>query len=347
MLLKETPTPIEIDEKNKNEKNSGELNNNNSKNEILEQKNFELKFGNIIYKLKIQIDLKYIYFKLIELNEDDIPPLYYSNKTDLNTIISAFNIFPDTNSNTKRIILFFHNAYMNNKLYLNIKGNNISIIIKKIKDFTEDEYPINLTKTEITINEKIDIILNHIKYLKNNKNILLNDAKLLKKIIKEIQTSTYSKIKENERIINILNENIMNSDFQIKKNKEEIKSLKNEISKIKELIKNSLKKYENLNIKSLNQNKSRPTEPKNMLRMSKLTLPLPIKRLSTLDNIFTKELNNNKENSKCNNNLNELKNEENNLSKTQIIKKIDFSKITNFKKIEDKDLNVFNSNKYI
>lgn len=336
MLLMKTPTPIEIDEKNKN----GELNNNNnSKTEILEQKVFELKFGNIIYKLKIQIDLKYIYFKLIEFNEDDIPPSYYSKKIDLNTIISALNIFSDTTNNTRKIILFFHNAYINNKLYLNIKGNNISIIIKKIKDFTEDEYSISLTKTEITINEKIDIILNHIKDLKNNKNILLPDAKLLEEMIKEIQT----KIKENEKIIKSLNVNIMDCNFQIKKNEEEIKSLKNEISKIKELIKNSLKKYENLNIKSLNQNKSRPNELKNMLSLPKIQLPQPIKRLSTLEG-----LNNNKEKSKYNNNLNKLKNEENNLSKTQIIKKIDFSKITNFKKIEEKDLNVFNNNnKYI
>ena len=47
---------------------------------LFDKKDYELKVNNILYNLGLQIDSKYIYFRIIELKENDIPPIFYEKK---------------------------------------------------------------------------------------------------------------------------------------------------------------------------------------------------------------------------------------------------------------------------
>ena len=175
---------------------------------IINKKEYELNFNNIKYNLQIQSDLKYIYFRLIELKENKIPLSYYKNKFDLKEIIYLLKVYPELYNDLNKIMELLNLSYINNKLQLSIKNNNINIIVKIISGYTEIECPIKLNEEKININDKIELILNDIIYLRHNKNKLLTNAKLLEieNILKDIQFSTKRKLQENEDKIKILNQ---------------------------------------------------------------------------------------------------------------------------------------------
>ena len=131
-------------------------------------------------------------------------------------------------------------SYINNKLQLSIKNNNINIIVKIISGYTEIECPIKLNEEKININDKIELILNDIIYLKHNKNKLLTNAKLLEieNILKDIQFSTKRKLQENENKIKILNQKNYENLLKLKNNEETIIMLKNKLFQIENIINN-------------------------------------------------------------------------------------------------------------
>jgi len=225
---------------------------------IINKKEYELNFNNIKYNLQIQTDLKYIYFRLIELKENKIPLSYYKNKFDLKSIIHLLRVLPDIYNDLNKIMELLNFSYFNNKLQLSIKNNNINIIVKIINGYTEIECPIKLNEEKININDKIELILNDIIYLKNNKNKLLTNTKLLEieNILKDIQFSTKRKLQENEDKIKILNQKNYENFLKLKNNEETIIMLKNKLFQIENII-NNFKINQNQKIKdNLNYNQT-------------------------------------------------------------------------------------------
>ena len=141
---------------------------------IIDEKEYELKFNNIIYILQIQIDLNYIYFQLFENKEKS--QFYYYNTFDLTNIIILLKQPPEIN-NLNKIMNLLNTAYNNNKLQLSKISNDINIIIKIINNDIEIDCPIKLNETKFDFTEKIKEIIKDINNLKNNDNKLLTYKK--------------------------------------------------------------------------------------------------------------------------------------------------------------------------
>ena len=175
---------------------------------IIDEKEYELKFNNIIYILQIQIDLNYIYFQLFENKEKS--QFYYYNTFDLTNIIILLKQPPEIN-NLNKIMNLLNTAYNNNKLQLSKISNDINIIIKIINNDIEIDCPIKLNETKFDFTEKIKEIIKDINNLKNNDNKLL----------------TYKKIKIIEKIlnnhINILEKENYNNKIKINCNNDTLK----------------------------------------------------------------------------------------------------------------------------
>ena len=175
---------------------------------IIDEKEYELKFNNIIYILQIQIDLNYIYFQLFENKEKS--QFYYYNTFDLTNIIILLKQPPEIN-NLNKIMNLLNTAYNNNKLQLSKISNDNNIIIKIINNDIEIDCPIKLNETKFDFTEKIKEIIKDINNLKNNDNKLL----------------TYKKIKIIEKIlnnhINILEKENYNNKIKINCNNDILK----------------------------------------------------------------------------------------------------------------------------
>ena len=175
---------------------------------IIDEKEYELKFNNIIYILQIQIDLNYIYFQLFENKEKS--QFYYYNTFDLTNIIILLKQPPEIN-NLNKIMNLLNTAYNNNKLQLSKISNDNNIIIKIINNDIEIDCPIKLNETKFDFTEKIKEIIKDINNLKNNDNKLL----------------TYKKIKIIEKIlnnhINILEKENYNNKIKINCNNDTLK----------------------------------------------------------------------------------------------------------------------------
>ena len=198
----------------------------------LNKKDYELKYENIVYNLEIQIDSKYIYFKLIENKEDDIVPTYYKNKFDLKTITNKLKLIPDVYDDLNKIISLLNDSYTANKIKLSIKDNNINIIVTIIFGNIEVDCPINLIETKTEIDDKFEIIIKDIKQLKKNfKNSDNNKILEIEKMVKDMQILTNKKLEENEIKIKELS-------IKFEKSENNVKMLQNELFEIKKILKN-------------------------------------------------------------------------------------------------------------
>ena len=179
---------------------------------IIDEKEYELKFNNIIYILQIQIDLNYIYFQLFENKEKS--QFYYYNTFDLTNIIILLKQPPEIN-NLNKIMNLLNTAYNNNKLQLSKISNDINIIIKIINNDIEIDCPIKLNETKFDFTEKIKEIIKDINNLKNNDNKLLTYKKI--KIIEKI-LNNHINILEKENYNNKIKINCNNDILKINNN---------------------------------------------------------------------------------------------------------------------------------
>lgn len=106
-------------------------------------KEYNIKNGNELYNLRIEINQNDVNFILKNLNTS----LYYiyKNKIKISELIKALNI--EKNSNYNLILKTFDNIYKKNKIIINkVDDNNIKIIFEKSNIFKNIQFEINLEK---------------------------------------------------------------------------------------------------------------------------------------------------------------------------------------------------------
>ena len=109
----------------------------------LVNKEYNIKNGNELYNLRIEINQNDVNFILKNLNTS----LYYiyKNKIKISELIKALNI--EKNSNYNLILKTFDNIYKKNKIIINkVDDNNIKIIFEKSNIFKNIQFEINLEK---------------------------------------------------------------------------------------------------------------------------------------------------------------------------------------------------------
>ena len=246
----EAPTPTSTHPKTANANDQNKLNDSQLK--IINKKEYELKYENNIYNLQIQIDLNYIYFKIIQNKDEDIVQTFYKNKFDLKTITSILKLHPDIYNDLNKVISLLNDCYNTNKIRLSIKEKDVNIIITIINGNIEIECPIYLFVTKTGIDDKIEIIIDNIKLLKKsiNNNSANNKILEIEKTIKDMQILINTKLEENENKIKELS-----SKFE--KSENNVKILRDELFEIKKYIKEFIKfnyPQENNTIKNNNNN---------------------------------------------------------------------------------------------
>ena len=226
---------------------------------ILNHKEYNIKYENDNYVLRIEIDNKFITFILTKMNE--VVNCNYKNKYDLLSIVNKLTLNPSKHTDLNEILDIFDKVYLKNKLsILKVDDNTISIIIKFNIIFDEVTHELKLYKIYMNNNDKFNLSYNEIKLLQNkvdsiniNKN---NEIEQIKKKIIEMDTNLKKKneeiniikesINEKKNIINKQNEILMKQGNEIKEINNKLKEKENQIKIIakkldeKELIINNL-----------------------------------------------------------------------------------------------------------
>ena len=207
---------------------------------ILSEKEYSFKINEKNYTLIISNYNSYINFKFTESNI--IIFVCYENKYTLEQINHLLDL--DSNKNYEEILELINDAYLNKQIYIIFeKDCSIRLIIKIIIKNKENKINIKLVRKDLDINEKFEILVNEINYLKDEK----KDSK--KEKINEIQKSLYDinnlvneKLKEKSNTINILENKIESIEESLLIYKNQMNILINEIIELKNKSKISEKK---------------------------------------------------------------------------------------------------------
>ena len=280
---------------------------------ILNHKEYNIKYENDDYCLRIEIDNKYITFILSKSNE----PVNYNfkNKYDLLSIVNTLTLNPSKHSNLNEILDIFDKVYLKNKLsILKVDDNTISLIIKFNIIFDEVSHELKLYKIYMNNNDKFNFLYNEMKLMQQKlDNITTNKNKEIEKIQKQIKEMDINLNKKNEEINNI-NISLKERETIIIEQKELLIKLNNTIIELN----NSLIEKEN-KIKLI-ENK---LEEKEVIINN---LDIIIKNKEINDNEVSYQLKNsiNEINNDLNVKYNELLNMISNLEHNEFIKKINY-----------------------
>ena len=280
---------------------------------ILNHKEYNIKYENDNYCLRIEIDNKYITFILSKSNE----PVNYNfkNKYDLLSIVNTLTLNPSKHSNLNEILEIFDKVYLKNKLsILKVDDNTISLIIKFNIIFDEVSHELKLYKIYMNNNDKFNFLYNEMKLMQQKlDNITTNKNKEIEKIQKQIKEMDINLNKKNEEINNI-NISLKERETIIIEQKELLIKLNNTIIELN----NSLIEKEN-KIKLI-ENK---LEEKEVIINN---LDIIIKNKEINDNEVSYQLKNsiNEINNDLNVKYNELLNMISNLEHNEFIKKINY-----------------------
>ena len=280
---------------------------------ILNHKEYNIKYENDNYCLRIEIDNKYITFILSKSNE----PVNYNfkNKYDLLSIVNTLTLNPSKHSNLNEILDIFDKVYLKNKLsILKVDDNTISLIIKFNIIFDEVSHELKLYKIYMNNNDKFNFLYNEMKIMQQKlDNITTNKNKEIEKIQKQIKEMDINLNKKNEEINNI-NISLKERETIIIEQKELLIKLNNTIIELN----NSLIEKEN-KIKLI-ENK---LEEKEVIINN---LDIIIKNKEINDNEVSYQLKNsiNEINNDLNVKYNELLNMISNLEHNEFIKKINY-----------------------
>ena len=280
---------------------------------ILNHKEYNIKYENDNYSLRIEIDNKYITFTLSKLNEP--VNFNYKNKYDLLSIVNTLTLNPSKHSNLNEILDIFDKVYLKNKLSISkVDDNTINLIIKFNIIFDEVTHELKLYKIYMNSNDKFNFLYNEIKSMQQKiENITINKNKEIEEIQK--------KIKEMDLNLNKKNEEINNFNLAIKERENIINEQKELLIKLNNTIlemNNSLIEKEN-KIKLI-ENK---LEEKEAIINN---LDIIIKNKEINDNEVSYQLKNtmNEINNDLNVKYNELLNMISNLEHNEFIKKINY-----------------------
>jgi hypothetical protein len=280
---------------------------------ILNHKEYNIKYENENYCLRIEIDNKYITFILSKLNEP--VNFNYKNKYDLLSIVNTLTLNPSKHSNLNEILDILDKVYLKNKLsILKVDDNTINLIIKFNIIFDEVTHELKLYKIYMSSNDKFNFLYNEIKLMQQKiENITINKNKEIEQIQKKIKEMDLNLNKKNEEINNI-NLAIKERESIINEQKDMLIKLNNTIIELN----NSLIEKEN-RIKII-ENK---LEEKEVIINN---LDIIIKNKEINDNEISYQLKNtiNEINNELNLKYNELLNLISNLEHNEFIKKINY-----------------------
>ena len=280
---------------------------------ILNHKEYNIKYENDSYSLRIEIDSKYITFILSKLNEP--ANFNYKNKYDLLSIVNTLTLNPSKHSNLNEILDIFDKVYLKNKLSISkVDDNTISLIIKFNIIFDEVTHELKLYKIYMSSNDKFNFLYNEIKLMQQKiENIATNKNDEMEEIQKKLKEMDLNLIKKNEEINNI-NLVIKEREKLINEQKEMLIKLNN---KIIEMDNNLIEK----------ENKIKIIEDK--LEEKEIVInnmDIIIKNKERNDNEISFQLKNtmNEINNDLNVKYNELLNMISNLEHNEFIKKINY-----------------------
>ena len=280
---------------------------------ILNHKEYNIKYENENYCLRIEIDNKYITFILSKLNEP--VNFNYKNKYDLLSIVNTLTLNPSKHSNLNEILDILDKVYLKNKLsILKVDDNTINLIIKFNIIFDEVTHELKLYKIYMSSNDKFNFLYNEIKLMQQKiENITINKNKEIEQIKKKIKEMDLNLNKKNEEINNI-NLAIKERESIINEQKDMLIKLNNTIIELN----NGLIEKEN-RIKII-ENK---LEEKEVIINN---LDIIIKNKEINDNEISYQLKNtiNEINNELNLKYNELLNLISNLEHNEFIKKINY-----------------------
>ena len=280
---------------------------------ILNHKEYNIKYENDNYSLRIEIDNKYITFILAKLNEP--VNFNYKNKYDLLSIVNTLTLNPSKHSNLNEILDIFDKVYLKNKLSISkVDDNTISLIIKFNIIFDEVTHELKLYKIYMNTNDKFNFLYNEIKLIQQKlENVNTNKNNEIEQIQKKIKEMDLSLIKKNEEI-NKINLAIKERENIINEQKEMLIKLNNTIVELN----NSLIEKEN-RIKIVEDK----LEEKEIIINN---LDIIIKNKEINDNEISYQLKNtmNEINNDLNVKYNELLNMISNLEHNEFIKKINY-----------------------
>ena len=280
---------------------------------ILNHKEYNIKYENENYCLRIEIDNKYITFILSKLNEP--VNFNYKNKYDLLSIVNTLTLNPSKHSNLNEILDILDKVYLKNKLsILKVDDNTINLIIKFNIIFDEVTHDLKLYKIYMSSNDKFNFLYNEIKLMQQKiENITINKNKEIEQIQKKIKEMDLNLNKKNEEINNI-NLAIKERESIINEQKDMLIKLNNTIIELN----NGLIEKEN-RIKII-ENK---LEEKEVIINN---LDIIIKNKEINDNEISYQLKNtiNEINNELNLKYNELLNLISNLEHNEFIKKINY-----------------------
>jgi WD40 repeat protein len=280
---------------------------------ILNHKEYNIKYENENYCLRIEIDNKYITFILSKLNEP--VNFNYKNKYDLLSIVNTLTLNPSKHSNLNEILDILDKVYLKNKLsILKVDDNTINLIIKFNIIFDEVTHELKLYKIYMSSNDKFNFLYNEIKLIQQKlENVNTNKNNEIEQIQKKIKEMDLSLIKKNEEI-NKINLAIKERENIINEQKEMLIKLNNTIVELN----NSLIEKEN-RIKIVEDK----LEEKEIIINN---LDIIIKNKEINDNEISYQLKNtmNEINNDLNVKYNELLNMISNLEHNEFIKKINY-----------------------
>ena len=217
---------------------------------IINHKEYNLKYENDIYILRIEVDYKYITFILTKLNE--VVSCNYKSKYDLLSIVNKLTLNPSKHTDLNEILEIFDKVYFKNKLsILKIDDNTISLIIKFNIIFDEVTHELKLYKIYMNNNDKFNLLYNEIKLLqKKVDNVTIyknNEIEQIKKKINEMDLNLRKKNEEIKIINNSINEKniiINGQNEKLLKQENEIKKINNKLNEREKEIKIISKKLE-------------------------------------------------------------------------------------------------------
>ena len=280
---------------------------------ILNHKEYNIKYENDNYSLRIEIDNKYITFILAKLNEP--VNFNYKNKYDLLSIVNTLTLNPSKHSNLNEILDIFDKVYLKNKLSISkVDDNTISLIIKFNIIFDEVTHELKLYKIYMNTNDKFNFLYNEIKLIQQKlENVNTNKNNEIEQIQKKMKEMDLNLLEKNEEI-NKINLVIKERENLINEQKEMLIKLNNTIVELN----NSLIEKEN-RIKIVEDK----LEEKEIIINN---LDIIIKNKEINDNEISYQLKNtmNEINNDLNVKYNELLNMISNLEHNEFIKKINY-----------------------
>ena len=280
---------------------------------IINHKEYNIKYEAENYILRIEIDTKYITFILTKLNE--IVNSNYKNKYDLISIVNKLTLNPSKHSDLNEILEIFDKVYLKNKLSINkVDDNTISLIIKFNIIFDEVTHELKLYKIYMNNNDKFNLLYNEIKLLQ-----------------KKVDSVTINKNNEIDQI----KKKITEMDIDLKKKNEEIKVIKESIKKNNIIIneQNQLLLKKDNEIKGIN---NKLIEKENQIKIiidkldekeviiNNLDITMKNKEIEDNDNIYQLKNTINELNNDLNIKYNELLNMCSNLEHNEFIRKINY-----------------------